>query len=389
MGADGSPVAEPIAPSAAASTVPAGVAATRPLWLLAELTYRCPLQCTYCSNPLGYAGIQDELTTVEWVRVLREARALGAAQLGFSGGEPLARPDLVELVAEARRLGYFTNLITSAVGLDAARLDALEAAGLDSVQISFQAADAQLNDRIGGARTFARKLEAARLVKARGLPLTLCIVIHKANIHQVRAILDLTVELGADYVELATTQYYGWAKLNRAQLLPTRDEVRAAEAVAHEYQERFRGKMRIFYVVPDYHEERPKACMNGWGNVFLTIAPDGAALPCHAARDLPGLDFPNVRERDVAWIWRDSPAFNRFRGYEWMQAPCRTCPERFKDFGGCRCQAYLLTGDAAAADPVCALSPRHQVVLDAVAEAAAAPAGDPHYRNPANSRRFA
>ena len=362
----------------------------KPLWLLAELTYRCPLQCPYCSNPVAFAGIQNELTTVEWLRVLTQARALGSAQLGLSGGEPLARPDLVDLVREARTLGYFSNLITSAVGLDAARLDALQSAGLDSVQISFQAASVALNDRIGGATTFAKKLAAARLVKERGFPLTLCIVIHRENIHEMRAILDLCVELGADYVELATTQYYGWAKLNRQHLLPTREQVVAAEAIAHEYQERHRDRMRIFYVVPDYHEERPKACMNGWGNVFLTIAPDGAALPCHAARELPGLEFPNVRAREVSWIWYDSPAFNRFRGFDWMKEPCRACPERFKDYGGCRCQAYLLSGDAANADPVCSLSPHHQTVLDAVAlaESGAPAASVMQYRNPANSRQL-
>jgi pyrroloquinoline quinone biosynthesis protein E len=257
--------------------------------------------------------------------------------------------------------------------------------------VSFQAASAELNDRIGGARTFARKLEAARLVKAHGLPLTLCIVIHRENIHEIRRILELCVELGADYVELATTQYYGWAKLNRDHLLPTREQVRAAEAVAHEFQQAQQGRMRIFYVVPDYHEERPKACMNGWGSVFLTIAPDGAALPCHAARELPGLEFPNVREHGIAWIWRDSPAFNRFRGFDWMREPCRTCPERFKDFGGCRCQAWLLSGDAANADPVCSLSPHHRVVTDAVAavergDVAARPLT---WRNPAASRGLA
>ncbi len=378
------------AAGSSAPEAPAVDARPKPLWLLAELTYRCPLQCPYCSNPVRYAGIQDELTTAEWLGVLTQARALGSAQLGLSGGEPLARPDLVELVTEARRLGYFSNLITSAVGLDAGHLDALQAAGLDSVQISFQAASPALNDRIAGTTSFAKKIAAARLVKERGFPLTLCIVIHRENIHEVRAILDLCVELDADYIELATTQYYGWAKLNRQHLLPTRAQVQQAEAIAHEYQEREGARRRIFYVVPDYHEERPKACMNGWGNVFLTIAPDGAALPCHAARDLPGLEFPNVRTHDIGWIWHDSPAFNRYRGFDWMQEPCRACPERFKDFGGCRCQAYLLSGDAANADPVCSLSPRHQVVLDAVAlaERGEPPAAALAYRNPANSRRL-
>lgn len=379
MGAAGSPAPE----------VPAH--AQQPLWLLAELTYRCPLQCVYCSNPLDFAKREAELSTDDWKRVLREARVLGAAQLGFSGGEPLARRDLVELVGEARSLGYFTNLITSAIGLDEARLVALKEAGLDSVQVSFQAATPDLNDRIGGARTFARKLEAARLVKRHDLPLTICVVLHRQNIHETRRILELTVELGADYVELATAQYYGWARLNRDHLLPTSTQVRDSEAVAKEFQAAQQGRMRIFYVVPDYHEERPKACMNGWGAVFLTIAPDGAALPCHNARELPGLEFPNVRDHDIAWIWRDSPAFNRFRGFDWMREPCRACPERFKDFGGCRCQAFLLSGDAANADPVCGLSPHHRVVTDAVA---AAERGDVvatplTYRTPIASRGLA
>ncbi len=365
--------------------------APQPLWLLAELTYRCPLQCVYCSNPLDFAKRDAELSTDEWKRVLREARALGSAQLGFSGGEPLARPDLVELVSEARRLGYFTNLITSAIGLDEEKLLALKSAGLDSVQVSFQAASAELNDRIGGAKTFARKLAATRLVKRHDLPLTICVVLHRQNIHEIRRILELTVELGADYVELATTQYYGWAKLNRDHLLPTRTQVCEAEVVAHEFQTAQQGKMRIFYVVPDYHEERPKPCMNGWGNVFLTIAPDGVALPCHNARELPGLEFPNVREHGIAWIWRDSPAFNRFRGFDWMREPCRVCPERFTDFGGCRCQAFLLSGDAANADPACSLSPHHLVVTEAVA---AAERGDVAtmplaYRTPIASRGLA
>jgi pyrroloquinoline quinone biosynthesis protein E len=379
MGADGSP-----APERAQPQQPP--ARPQPLWLLAELTYRCPLQCPYCSNPVDYARHDQELATADWLRVLREARALGATQLGFSGGEPLARKDLVELVAEARRLGYYTNLITSAIGLDEARLRALKEAGLDNVQISFQASSRELNDRIAGLPSFERKLAAARLVKAQGFPLTLCVVIHRGNIDAIAAILDLAIELQADYVELASTQYYGWAKQNRNQLLPSKEQVTRAEAVAHQYQQRCAGSMRIFYVVPDYHEDRPKACMNGWGAVFLAIAPDGAALPCHAARELPGFVFPNVREHSVAEIWNGSEAFNRYRGDAWMKEPCRSCPERFKDFGGCRCQAWLLTGDAANADPVCGKSPRHQVVLDAVAEAAAAAPGPWLYRNAANSR---
>jgi pyrroloquinoline quinone biosynthesis protein E len=367
------------------------VPAPRPFWLLAELTYRCPLACPYCSNPLAFAAYRSELTTSEWLRVIGEARALGATQLGFSGGEPLLRKDLEELVAAARSLGYFTNLITSALTLDRPRLQALKDAGLDSVQVSFQASEQAENDRIAGCTSFARKLEAARLVKAMGLPLTLCVVIHRGNIERIEAILELCAELGADYVELASTQYYGWAKLNQAALLPSRAQVERAEAVSHRYQERYQGRMTIFYVVPDYHEERPKRCMNGWGAVFLVVAPDGTALPCHAARELPGLAFPNVRAQGLAAIWNDSPAFNRYRGLDWMREPCRSCPEKEKDLGGCRCQAWLLSGDAANADPVCGKSPHHDRVLTAVAAAEAAAQAPPGpaaytYRTVANSR---
>jgi PqqA peptide cyclase len=359
---------------------------SRPLWLLAELTYACPLQCPYCSNPVDFARQREELATDEWLRVLREARALGAAQLGLSGGEPLARPDLDILIREARALGYYTNLITSAVGMDTQRVGALRKAGLDHIQISFQASDPALNDVIAGTAAFEHKLAMARAVKAQGLPMVLCFVIHRDNIDQVDRMLDLAERLGADYVELASVQYYGWALVNRDRLLPSREQVERAEAVAHAYRQRLAGRMKIYYVVPDYFEQRPKACMNGWGKVFLSVAPDGTALPCHAARALPRLDFPNVREHGLAWIWNDSPAFNRYRGYDWMKQPCRSCPEREQDFGGCRCQAHLLTGDAANADPVCELSPHHGIVLDAV-EASRRGAAQPLlFRNPRSSR---
>ncbi|HXH01948.1 MAG TPA: pyrroloquinoline quinone biosynthesis protein PqqE [Candidatus Competibacteraceae bacterium] len=368
------------------------VEVSRPFWLLAELTYACPLQCPYCSNPLDYAARRDELDTDTWLRVLREARALGATQLGLSGGEPLTRRDLETIVAEARRLGYYSNLITSAVGMSEARIARLRAAGLDHIQVSFQASGEELNDLIAGTAAFRHKLAMARAVKAQGYPMVLCFVLHRDNIDEIDAVLSLAAELQADYVELATTQYYGWAWVNRDRLLPTREQLARAETVAHAWQERMRGHMKIYYVVPDYYEERPKPCMNGWGKVFLTITPDGAALPCHAARQLPGLTFPNVREHTLDWIWRESPAFNRFRGYDWMQEPCRSCPEKTKDFGGCRCQAFLLTGDATAADPVCSLSPHHERVLAAIDSARrAAEAARPQplvFRNPRNSRRL-
>jgi pyrroloquinoline quinone biosynthesis protein E len=348
-----------------------GSASTRPdnpQWLLAEITYRCPLQCLYCSNPLDFAAYRDELRTDDWLRVLQEGRALGAVQLGFSGGEPLVRKDLEALVAEARRLGYYSNLITSGIGMDETRLAALKQAGLDHVQISFQASSQELNDYIGGAPTFQRKLAMARLIKQYDYPMVLNVVLHRHNIAHIQHILDLAEELEADYVELANTQYYGWALLNRSSLLPTRDQVERARAVAQTYQERLKGRMRILYVVPDYYANRPKPCLAGWGSVFMAIAPDGTALPCHAARQLPGLTFPNVRQTGLREIWYDSPAFNAFRGNDWMQEPCRSCPERHKDFGGCRCQAYLLTGDATNTDPVCDLSPHHNVILKALAE---------------------
>jgi PqqA peptide cyclase len=342
---------------------------TPPLWLLLELTYRCPLHCVYCSNPTELANIARELDTDEWLRVLREARALGAVQLGLSGGEPLARDDLEPIVAEAHALGFYTNLITSGVGLTDARIRALKAAGLDHIQLSFQDSGQEMNDFLTSTRTFDLKARVAALIKHYDYPMVLNVVLHRLNIDHVEQILDMAQEMNADYVELANTQYYGWAWLNREQLLPSREQVLQAEATTQRFRERVGGRMKIYFVVPDYFARRPKPCMNGLGSVFLTIAPDGLALPCHAARMLPGLDLPNVRNASIESIWYDSPGFNRFRGDAWMKEPCRSCPEKAKDFGGCRCQAYLLTGDAANADPVCDLSPHHHLVTEAVARA--------------------
>ena len=357
---------------------------------MAELTYACPLQCPYCSNPVDYTAKRAELDTDNWLRVLREARLLGAVQLGFSGGEPLVRRDLEELIAEARQLGYYTNLITSGVGMDAGRVGRLRKAGLDHIQLSFQAGERDLNDFVAGTAAFEHKLAMARAVKANGFPMVLCFVLHRQNIDRLEDMLQLAAELHADYVELANTQYYGWAMLNRRHLLPTRAQLAWAERIAHRYQQRFRGRMTIYYVVSDYYEQRPKACMNGWGTVFLTIAPDGTALPCHAARQLPDLQFPNVRDRSVQWIWQESEAFNRFRGHQWMNEPCRSCPERGRDFGGCRCQAYQLTGDPANADPVCSKAPFHEVVLQAIEQVQdehCAPVSEAlRFRNPHNAR---
>ena len=340
-----------------------------PLWLLLELTYRCPLHCVFCYNPTDFARTGAELPTAEWLRVLREARALGAVQLGLSGGEPLVREDLEEIVAEAHALGFYINLITSGVGLTRTRIAALKQAGLDHIQLSFQDSTREMNDFLSSTRTFELKSQVAALIREFGYPMVLNVVLHRLNIDHVGEILEMAQALDAQYVELANTQYYGWAWLNRAQLLPSRAQLERAEAVTQRFRERVAGRMQIYFVVPDYFERRPKACMNGLGSVFLAIAPDGTAMPCHAARMLPGLELPSVRDADIRSIWYDSPAFNRFRGQAWMKEPCRSCPERSKDFGGCRCQAYLLTGDAANADPVCDKSPYNHLVTAAVARA--------------------
>lgn len=343
-----------------------------PLWLLAEVTYRCPLHCVYCSNPLDFAKVEDELSTEDWKRVFREARALGSVQLGFSGGEPMMREDLAALVAEAHGLGFYTNLITSGVGLNEARIGELKAAGLDHIQVSFQDSTKDVNDFLSSTRTFDLKLKVARLVKSHGYPMVLNVVLSRLNIDHIDKIIEMALALEADFLELANTQYYGWAYLNRDYLLPSRAQIEHAERVTNIYRAKLGARMRMFFVVPDYYSDRPKACMNGWGSVFLNIAPDGLALPCQAARMLPGLTFPNVRETSVREIWNDSPAFNAYRGEDWMREPCRSCPERTKDFGGCRCQAYMLTGEAENADPVCALSPNHRRVTDAVERAQSA-----------------
>ena len=340
-----------------------------PLWLLLELTYRCPLHCVFCYNPTEFAATGAELPTGEWLRVLREARALGAVQLGLSGGEPLVREDLEPIVAEAHALGFYTNLITSGVGMTEERIRALKAAGLDHIQLSFQDSTRELNDFLSSTRTFELKARVAELIRRYDYPMVLNVVLHRLNIDHVGEILALAESLGAQYVELANTQYYGWAWLNRAHLLPSRAQLERAEEVTRAFRARVAAKMQIYFVVPDYFETRPKACMSGLGSVFLAVTPDGTALPCHAARMLPGLEFPNVREHGLRAIWYESPAFNHFRGDAWMKEPCRSCPEKARDFGGCRCQAYLLTGDAANADPVCDLSPHHGLVTAAVARA--------------------
>ncbi|HLK61445.1 MAG TPA: pyrroloquinoline quinone biosynthesis protein PqqE, partial [Chthonomonadaceae bacterium] len=330
---------------------------------------RCPLHCPYCSNPTQYSPTGAEMTTAEWVQAIEEASDLGVLHVLFSGGEPLLRPDLPELVAAARQAGLYTNLITSAIGLTRPRAEQLKAAGLDSVQISFQADEAPLANEIAGASAHDRKIEAARLVRALGFPLTVNVVLHWRNIARIPAMIALAEELGAERLELANTQFYGWAFRNRAALLPTRAQLEQADRIAAEAKARLRGKMEVLYILPDYYGERPKPCMNGWGRRYLTINPVGDALPCPTASEIPSLRFNNIRARSLRWIWTESEAFNRFRGTAWMPEPCRSCELRDHDFGGCRCQAALLTGDPAATDPACSLSPYRETLLSIVESA--------------------
>jgi pyrroloquinoline quinone biosynthesis protein E len=343
----------------------------RPYTLVAELTYRCPLRCVYCSNPLDWPRHADALGTDDWLRIFAEAEALGVVQLNLTGGEPLLRNDLERLVEGARRLDLYTNLITSGIPLARERLARLKALGLDNVQVSIQDVTREASDRIAGRRAFDRKLEVARWVKELGFPLTLNIVLHRENLDRVAEMIALAESLAADRLELANTQYLGWALVNRRMLLPTRAQLDAAREVARAARTRLQGRMEVLFVTPDYYAELPKACMDGWGRRFLVVAPDGLVLPCHAAHTLPGLAFDSARTRPLADIWRRSPAFAAFRGEAWMPEPCRSCERRAVDFGGCRCQAYHLTGDAAATDPACSLAPAHALIEAARAEALA------------------
>jgi PqqA peptide cyclase len=393
----------------------------RPYALLAEITYRCPLHCPYCSNPVhncrATASIPDaeddrrsgrpttaprtahtpasngELGTEEWKRVIREAAALGVLQIGFSGGEPLARRDLPELVQTAHEANLYTNLITSGIGLDDDRMHALRDAGLDSVQLSFQSDSADLGNEMAGVQAHERKLGVAAKIRAAGIPLSLNFVIHRRNIDRLPKMIELAEVLGAGRVELANAQFYGWAFLNRAALLPTREQIDRARETAIAAKPRLAGKVDIFYVLPDYYEARPKPCLNGWGQRYLTVNPTGDVLPCPTASSaIPDLRLENIRAHNLDWIWRESDSFNRFRGTEWMPEPCRSCPQKEIDFGGCRCQAALLTGDAANTDPVCELSP-NRAVVDAVLHDSNSPIDraprDWTYRvNPTTSPRF-
>jgi len=359
----------------------------RPYTLVAELTYRCPLRCVYCSNPVDWARHGDGLDTADWLRIFREAEELGVVQLNLTGGEPLLRRDLEALVEGARGLDLYTNLITSGIPLTRERLAELKARGLDNVQVSIQDVAAPASDRIAGLKSFERKLEIARWVKELGLPLTLNTVLHRENLDRVGEVVALAESLAADRLELANTQYLGWALVNRAALLPTREQLDRARDVARAARQRLQGRMEVLFVTPDYYADFPKSCMDGWGRRFIVVAPDGLVLPCHAAHTLPGLAFDNARDKPLAEIWQSSSGFGAFRGEAWMPEPCRSCDRRSIDFGGCRCQAFHLTGNAAATDPVCPLSPDHQLVTDARRAALAPVSGPLEYRAADPARR--
>ncbi|MFI6448460.1 pyrroloquinoline quinone biosynthesis protein PqqE [Kitasatospora sp. NPDC050543] len=346
-----------------------GTSAPAPLGLIAELTYRCPLHCTYCANPVALDGYREELETGDWRRVLEQARALGVLQVHLSGGEPLLRRDLVALVGHAHRLGMYTNLVTSGIPLEEARVAALAEAGLDHVQLSLQDADTRSADAVAGLRAHERKLAAAALLTGRGLPLTVNAVLHRGNLARLPAIADLAVEMGADRVELAHTQFYGWAWRNRAHLTPTAEQVEQAARAVAEARDRHGARIEIVHVAADHLGGTAKPCMNGWGTRQLVVAPNGDVLPCLAAAQLPDLQVPSARREHLDTIWYGSSAFNRFRGTDWMPQPCRGCALREVDFGGCRCQAYQLTGDPAATDPACSLSPHHRPLTTAAAPA--------------------
>jgi pyrroloquinoline quinone biosynthesis protein E len=342
--------------------------ASAPLGLLAELTHRCPLGCPYCSNPLALDNRSDELDTATWARVFREAAGLGVLQVHLSGGEPAARRDLPDIVKAARDAGLYSNLITSAVGLTPKTLGVLADGGLDHVQISIQDSEEKSADHIAGYEgAFARKSALAGEVVKLGLPLTINIVVHRANIARIEPMVDMALSLGAGRIEIAHVQYYGWALKNRAALMPSREQVDAAVAKVEMLRAKRHGRIVIDAVVPDYYARFPKPCVGGWGRRSLNVTPAGKVLPCHAAEVIPRLEFWNVREHSLGDIWQSSPAFNAFRGTDWMQEPCKSCALKEKDFGGCRCQAFLIAGDARAADPVCHLSPHHALIADLAA----------------------
>jgi pyrroloquinoline quinone biosynthesis protein E len=376
--------------SAPVASTPGDVKVAPPVSLLAELTHRCPLQCPYCSNPLALEKAAGELDTVTWRRVIEEASALGVLQTHFSGGEPTLRRDLPELVRHAVELGQYTNLITAAVLLDEAKVEALAEAGLDHVQISIQDSEAANANRIGGYKDgHAKKLAVAGMVRAAGLPLTINAVVHRQNLEHLGAIIELAVDLGARRLEVAHVQYYGWALVNRAALMPTREQAERSIEQVEEARARLKGVLVIDYVVPDYYARYPKPCMGGWARQNLNVTPSGKVLPCHAAEGITTLRFDNVKERPLADIWYRGEAFNAFRGTSWMAEPCRSCPRRFTDYGGCRCQAFAMTGRAEATDPACSLSPHHAELVATAVREASAPAPEFVYRRPGNAARAA
>ncbi len=348
-------------------------AVPQPLALVAEITHRCPLHCVYCSNPLELARRDRELSTETWSRVFREASEMGVLQADFTGGEPLARTDLADLIRSARAAGLYASLITSGMPLDEHRLDELVRAGLDHLQLSYQGPREESSKEFAGANAHAQKLHVAKWVKDRRIGFTLNFVIHRQNLGQLEEMITLTEELAPGRVEFAHVQYYGWAFANREWLLPTREQLDRSLEILKDAEERLRGRIRVEWVVPDYYAKYPKPCMGGWGRKVLLVTPTGDALPCHAARVIPGMSFENVQERSLKQIWDDSAAFRKFRGEDWMQEPCKTCDRRAQDFGGCRCQAFLLAGDAAATDPVCSLAPKRSIVAAILSEVNSAP----------------
>lgn len=342
---------------------------SNPLALIAEITHRCPLHCVYCSNPLELAQTQTELTTSEWVNILQQGGKLGMLHVHFTGGEPLARIDLTELIAAARAAGLYTNLITSGIGLAEPRLQALVAAGLDHIQLSFQDSREDAANWIAGAKAHAHKIDLARTIRQHKIAFTVNLVVHRQNLDHLTEMIEFIEQLGPNRIEIAHAQYYGWALANRAALMPTRTQLENAVVVVAEAEQRLAGRIRIDSVVPDYYAKYPKACMGGWGRKLMLINPTGKVLPCHAAEILPGLTFENARDKSLEWIWQESASFRRFRGEDWMPEPCRSCERRTEDFGGCRCQALLLAGDAAVTDPACSLAPSHSIVESVVREA--------------------
>jgi PqqA peptide cyclase len=342
--------------------------APNPLALIAEVTHRCPLHCVYCSNPLQMADASLELSTEEWTNIFQQSAKLGMLHVHFTGGEPLARNDLTELIGAAHRPGLYTNLITSGIGLGEQRLNALVNAGLDHIQVSFQDSREGPANWIAGAKAHAHKIELAREIRKYKIALTVNLVVHRQNLDHLEEMIAFIEQMNPERLEIAHAQYYGWALMNRAALLPTRAQVEKAVEVVAAAEKRLAGRIRIDSVVPDYYATYPKACMGGWGQRLMLINPAGKVLPCHAAEVIPGLEFENVREKNLEWIWQESASFRRFRGEDWMPQPCRTCERRTEDFGGCRCQALLLTGDPTATDPVCSLAPKHYIVESARSE---------------------